>query len=53
MNDGGAAALPLGAVRVGEGGAITGVNTWFADWIGSPADEFVGHTISEYLIHPD
>lgn len=51
MDEGAANALPVGVVRVDERGIVSHANPWFAEWVGAGADEIVGRSIDELLVH--
>lgn len=53
MDDRGAAALRLGVVHVDRRGVIRETNEWFAEWVGTTADDLVGRSIDEVLVHPE
>ncbi|MEV5070373.1 diguanylate cyclase [Microbacterium sp. LMI12-1-1.1] len=51
MDEGSAEALAVGVVRVDRSGTIAAANRWFAEWAGAAADDMVGRSIGEFLIH--
>ena len=51
MDEGSAETLAVGVVRVDRSGTIAAANRWFAEWAGAAADDMVGRSIGEFLIH--
>jgi diguanylate cyclase (GGDEF)-like protein len=44
-------ALPAGVVRLKRSGVIAEANHWFTEWYGTSADEMVGRSVDELLVH--
>ncbi|WP_349425769.1 diguanylate cyclase [Microbacterium sp. LWS13-1.2] len=51
MDEGSAETLAVGVVRVDRSGTIAAANQWFSEWAGVAADEIVGRSIGEFLVH--
>ncbi len=51
MHADGADALPVGVVRVDGTGAISEVNRWFSEWVGTRGEDLVGRPVAEFLVH--
>lgn len=46
-------ALPLGVVHIDHDGLISHANPWFARWVGTAADEVIGRSLDEFIVHAD
>ncbi len=45
--------LPLGVVHTDHRGVISRANPWFAEWVGSAADQVIGRSLGDFLVHAD